>query len=225
LHGTVRIEDIEKKEMGILFDWNAEESKKDGTETNSIDDSLGEEPSIEEDTKASDANDTIEKDNAICALMLDEKLIELYADVDPSTTDLLLCMKPISSKIENIFSVSFTRKAVEEDADLAAKGRKIRYAAHVDRNPVEASRILKDLDEKGKSIFLMTIICDVSIQCLETFSVKDKSTGTIVSGSTEPEEVSHLVRFEITTNLDETRRLGSWRIVDWDDLLEGNVWY
>ena len=85
--------------------------------------------------------------------------------------------------------------------------------------------MLKDLEQEGKTISLFTIICDVSIQCLEVFAIKDKNTGAIVSGSTEPEEVSHLVRFEVVANMDGTRHLGSWRIVDWDDMLNGNVWY
>lgn len=183
--------------------------------------------STEETTEDAGAKETlVEEEDKLCTLMLEKKLIERYAKyVDPTTTDLILCMKPLSSKLENIFSVSFTREAVEKDASLAEAGRKMRYTAQVDRNPVEATRMLKDLDEKGKPISLFTIIADVSIQCLEAFAVKDKSTGEILSGSTEPEEVSHLVRFEVTTNLDGSRRLGSWRIVDWDDLLEGNVWY
>lgn len=219
-HNTVPIDDIDKEDMGIIFDTehlNVEEEEKEEEEAPDNEDS--------KETSEKDAtNETNEEQDEVCSLRLEKRLIELYANVDPTTTDLSLCMKPLSSKLENVFSVIFTRDTVQEDASLAEAGRKMRYESRVARNPLEVSRILKELDQKKKPIALFTIIADVSIHCLEAFCVKDKSTGAIVNGSTDPQEVTHLVRFEVTTNLDG-RHLGSWRIVDWDDLLEGNVWY
>lgn len=203
----VPVNEIDKEDIGIIFDT-------EGMKSQAADEELVEE---------GEANETSE--DTLCSLMLEKRLVELYASVDPMTTDLLLCMKPISSKLENIFSVIFTRETVEADDTLAEVGRKMRYESRVLRNPLEVSRLLKDLDEKGKPIGFFTIIADVSIHCLEAFAVKEKGTGIIVSGSTESQEVTHLVRFEVTTILDGKRRLGSWRIVDWDDLLSGNVWY
>lgn len=247
-HQPVPADEIDKEDLGIVFDTEnldapskstqAEDGENQETEEETDskppeedadskspeEDADSKPPKEDAESKASEEN--VEEEEMLCSLMLEKKLIELYTNaVDPSTTDLLLCLKPLSSKLENVFSVIFTREAVEEDSSLAEAGRKMRYESRVTRNPMEVSRMLKDLDDKQKPIALFTIMADVSIQCLETFAVKDKSTGTIVSGSTDPQEVTHLVRFEVTTDLDGGRHLGSWRIVDWDDLLEGNVWY
>jgi len=249
---AVPVENIDKEEMGIVFDAadlrkndsepteksTASESIEEDAKSKSIDESAESkvtESKATEDDGATDSTDESEKnkstekpkeeDDMLCSHILEKKLIELYANVDPSTTDLLLCMKPLSSKLQNVFSVIFTREIIEEDASLVEKGRSMRYASRVTRDPLEVTRMLNDLDEKGKPIALFTVIADVSIQCLEAFAVTDKTTGDIVSGSKESQEVTHLVRFEVTTNLEGGRHLGEWRIVDWDDLLEGNVWY
>lgn len=42
-----------------------------------------------------------------------------------------------------------------------------------------------------------------------------------------PRDVQHLVRFEmvIRESMDEGLEIGRWQIVDWDDLLEGNIFF
>lgn len=42
-----------------------------------------------------------------------------------------------------------------------------------------------------------------------------------------PRDVQHLVRFEmvIRESTDEGLEIGRWQIVDWDDLLEGNIFF
>jgi len=215
---SVPIQNIDQEEFGIIHDSDALSVEKDTPDNVSNEDSNTSNTTAEEHQPSS-------VEDSYCNSMLEQKLIDFYDSVDPSNTSVLLCMKPISSKIENIFSVSFSRNMVQEDASLVEIGRKMRYAAQVDRNPMEAARMLKTLEEKGKSINFFTVICEVSIQCLEAFVVRDKNTGAIVSGSTEPEKVLHLVRFEVVVNMDGTSHLNSWRIVDWDDMLNGNVWY
>lgn len=204
---AVPMNEIDKEELGIVFD--SAQQKETGMD-----------PVKQEENESKDSPEDI-----YCSRMLEKKLMDLYANVDPTTTDLLFCMKPTSSKLESVFSVIFTREAVEEDASLVEAGRKMRELSRVARNPLEVSRILKELDQQKKPIAFFTIIVDVSIQCLEAFCVKEKSSGKIINGSESPQEVTHLVRFEVSTDLDKKRRLGSWRIVDWDDLLGGNVWY
>jgi len=81
------------------------------------------------------------------------------------------------------------------------------------------------------------------IDCEEVFQVVDAGTGKVVQGMTgniskagniqeskqlEGENVTHLVRFEMPTFRGaepSERELGSWKIIDWDDLLHGNVWH
>lgn len=82
---------------------------------------------------------------------------------------------------------------------------------------------------------LITVIAQVSIHCREVFCVKDVATGEILQGyeDNNPRDVTHLVRFEIVVR-DEFSDfgwgaglgfIGRWQITDWDDLLDGNVWF
>ena len=70
---------------------------------------------------------------------------------------------------------------------------------------------------------------DVSIDCLEKFHVKDRIEGRVIQGDeNEEKQVTHLVRFEMQTTKGDNpreRELGSWYIIDIDDMLEGNVWH
>jgi hypothetical protein len=79
-----------------------------------------------------------------------------------------------------------------------------------------------------------TVIAEASVKCNEFFQVKDRNTGKVVQGMEDDsaeEEVVHLVRFEVVTdekneNGEEgEREIGSWKIIDVDDLLEGNVFH
>eukprot|EP00984_Skeletonema_dohrnii_P028354 scaffold18322_cov96-Skeletonema_dohrnii-CCMP3373.AAC.6 len=76
---------------------------------------------------------------------------------------------------------------------------------------------------------LITIIAQVSIHCREVFCVKDVATGEILQGYDDqnPRDVTHLVRFEIVVEdeLEPELKVGRWQITDWDDLLDGNVWF
>jgi len=87
------------------------------------------------------------------------------------------------------------------------------------------------IDKEYKDqIVPMTLVAQASIECDEIFWVKDTETGTVVQGDADGQmrNVSHLVRFEMVVNYDlETgeSEIGTWKITDWDDLLDGNIWY
>jgi hypothetical protein len=74
-----------------------------------------------------------------------------------------------------------------------------------------------------------TVIADVVIKCTEFFQVKDALTGTIIQGmedEREGDEVIHVVRFEVVTEKEDGgRKIGSWKIIDFDDMLNGNVFH
>ena len=75
-----------------------------------------------------------------------------------------------------------------------------------------------------------TVIAEASVRCKEFFQVKDKNTGHVIQGMedyAEEEEVVHLVRFEVVTDETEEgeKEVGTWKIIDIDDLLEGNVFH
>mmetsp|Transcript_22833 Transcript_22833/g.32690 ORF Transcript_22833/g.32690 Transcript_22833/m.32690 type:complete len:140 (-) Transcript_22833:131-550(-) len=77
-----------------------------------------------------------------------------------------------------------------------------------------------------------TGIVQVLVMCDEVFCVSDLATGKVYQGYNDGKvrSVPHVVRLEVdmsytiseTVSFDE---MGSFRIVDWDDLLEGNIWY
>jgi hypothetical protein len=75
-----------------------------------------------------------------------------------------------------------------------------------------------------------TVIAQVLISCGEIFHVRDLGLNETIQGDPEEKlrEVVHLVRFEMVVSMDaETgvSTLGHWQITDWDDLLDGNIFY
>jgi len=86
-----------------------------------------------------------------------------------------------------------------------------------------------DHDHHGP-IMQVTVVAQVSIQCEEIFMVTDTETGDVVQGDAEGNvnDVTHLVRFEIVVDMNaETGEIdiGNWQITDWDDLLDGNMFF
>jgi len=89
----------------------------------------------------------------------------------------------------------------------------------------------------GKSA--ITIVAQVSINCREIFCVQNVDSGDIIQGDVRPRDVTHLVRFEMVVREklvdvdsqedpddgDWDMELGQWQITDWDDLLDGNVFF
>ena len=77
-----------------------------------------------------------------------------------------------------------------------------------------------------------TVIAQVLVTCDEVFSVTDAATGMLIQGDGEKQRVYHLVRLEVavkqkipTGGGKATNEVGSWQIVDWDDLVGGNLWF
>jgi len=83
-------------------------------------------------------------------------------------------------------------------------------------------------DDEG--VIQMTVVAQAVIECDEVFYVRDVGSGEIVQGDGDGKvnEVLHLVRFEMVVDWDWQRRemhTGNWQITDWDDLLDGNIYY
>lgn len=84
-----------------------------------------------------------------------------------------------------------------------------------------------DADE---NVIAYTIVAQITIFCKEKFRTIDVLTGECVQGDRNANEriVPHLIRFERVTKYNTEKRqyfLGQWKITDWDDLLDGNIWY
>ena len=79
--------------------------------------------------------------------------------------------------------------------------------------------------------YTRTVIAAATIECSEFFQVRDARDGVVVRGmedGQEAEGVVHNVRFEVVTEKSDDgmgRKVGSWKIIDIDDLLEGNVFH
>uniref|UniRef100_A0A7S3VE54 Uncharacterized protein n=1 Tax=Chaetoceros debilis TaxID=122233 RepID=A0A7S3VE54_9STRA len=89
----------------------------------------------------------------------------------------------------------------------------------------------EQMDRRGDSTMQITVVAQVAVDCDEIFVVRDIESGDVVQGDGNEElnEVTHLVRFETVLNLDSATgeiEIGSpWQITDWDDLMDGNIWF
>jgi hypothetical protein len=190
-----------------------------------------------------------------CNYMLEPTLISLYRSAHTYCKHKLqikLRSKPKSAQIQSLFLVPFlTRAEVEDNISLKHSFRNIVKALHHESQQrgrelsyFEIGNIVAEqLDimsanqmmRRRKSghdedVVQMTVISQVAIQCDEIFVVRDTDTGDIVQGDAKENtnEVTHLVRFETVIDLDmETRetQIVGWQITDWDDLLDGNIWF
>ena len=138
---------------------------------------------------------------------------------------------------------------------LQSKHKEAYLAGRERLNPIEVGKFItqelqnvmeqsaKLSDDRMASI---TIVAQVSIQCKEIFCVRDVDSGVVLQGCGEDvhhaRDVTHLVRFEMVVrerlvsddavstmeNEDDGKweiEMGRWQITDWDDLLDGNVFF
>jgi len=172
--------------------------------------------------------------------MMEKRLLNLY---HPSAHDIYFQLKPIASRLESAFLVtSITRKDVIENPSLKGAYTNISNEWKKSKSVSILRQMADELHSKTshKGAY-RSIIVDVSVDCLEAFQITDKETGTIVQSSggdegdlfeedkiKEENVVTHLVRFEMVTSKGKNRNernLGTWQIIDIDDMLNGNVWH
>jgi hypothetical protein len=225
------------------FDVDFEHTIDPNPLTNSEDNNLS---SI---TETKESQSQTEEQEESC--MLQQSLRNLYQSArqhsHPNKINILLRTLPISASIESMFPIfGLSRNLVQNHPNLRHSYRNL--VKEIQRkeqemgsklNPIQVGTIIMNgflslmdqsakLSPNGKGV--ITIIAQVSIQCQEVFCVKDVETGEILQGDGQSREVTHLVRFEIVLreNFDKgpwDMEIGRWQISDWDDLLEGNVWF
>lgn len=162
--------------------------------------------------------------------MLEENLRNLYKHIVPSSINLKLKVTPVDCRLESIFLIPmFTRDDVREEPSMKGSYKRIEEQFAKSGSSPEVAEMMKKLAEDTKFSGKRSIIADVSVDCLEIFQVNDCATGELLQGSDMAEgPVTHLVRFEMATTKGSEkgqREMGSWQIIDWDDMLEGNVWH
>lgn len=182
--------------------------------------------------------------------MLDSHLISLYRSAHTygkHKLHITLRSRPTGAEIMSLFVLPFlTRKEVHDNVALKHSFRNILSAINEEElergYPLSSFQLAnitaEKLDEmaknqmrrRGDKTMQMTIVAQVAVQCDEVFVVKDTDSDTIIQGdeSQEFKSVIHLVRFEIVVdmnNQDGKAQIGQWIITDWDDLLDGNVFW
>lgn len=169
-----------------------------------------------------DKNDWTDEDliaaNNFCNATLDDSLRKQYSSIDLDKFDVKLRVQPTSHQIEFAYCLPLTRELVAKEPSLKETYREI-LQSDVPVHALSSSKLSELEEELLNKSRTSTVFIDVSIECLERFQVLDKTTGELVQGSEEDRSVMHLVRFEMQSD-NET-----WKIVDWDDLLKGNIWH
>ena len=168
--------------------------------------------------------------------MMDKNLIAKYSSTDPEKKmHLKLSIRPMKVALQHIFAVPLLSRAiVEEKPHLKGAYREIERLFSENKSYAEVKEKTSDLMTeigRGRS-YTRTVVVDMTIECMEYFQLKDASTGIVLQGmqdDDEEEEVVHNIRFEVVTQKGEDgqgRELaGGWKVIDIDDLLEGNVFH
>jgi hypothetical protein len=178
--------------------------------------------------------DTSLGQNEYLTSMIDQNLLARYKLVDPDSVLVNLYIKPLSAKLEHIFAIPLlTRDVVNQKPHLKGGYLRIEKAFEESKSYDTVREMTHALaDEVGRNNFKRTVVAEVSIRCLEIFQVKDAASGNLLRGTQDQDvedEVVHVVRFEVVTDKKEDgekgREVGNWKIIDWDDLLEGNSFH
>lgn len=203
----------------------------------------------DEETSPEDANESSSQDEQFS--MLQQSLRNLYQSArqhtHPNKINIVLRTQPQSAVIESMFPVfGLSRSLVQNHPNLRHAYRNIAKEIQRKENevgkkldPIQVGKIIMNgfltlmdqsakLSTDGKGV--ITIIAQVSIKCHEIFCVKDVDSGEMLQGDGQARDVMHLVRFEIVLKENFEKgpwdmEIGRWQITDWDDLLEGNVWF
>ncbi|KAL7544178.1 hypothetical protein ACHAWF_007560 [Thalassiosira exigua] len=138
--------------------------------------------------------------------MLDKSLLKQFTLPNHERLHLKLTLRqPIKATLQSIFVVPLLSRDITFDL---------------------ANEIGND-----KDLYTRTVVADALITCNEFFQVKDALTGAVVQGMEDDvaeEETVHSVRFEVVSQGSRDgsgRKLGSWKIIDIDDMLDGNVFH
>lgn len=172
-------------------------------------------------------------ENEYLTSMVDKNLLARYQLVDTESIHLKLSITPTSAKLQHLFAIPMlTREIVEQKPELTGAYLRIEKEFEETKSYDRVREMTYALaDDVGRDSYKRTVIAEAVIQCSEFFQVRDAATGEILRGmedEDDAEEVAHLVRFEVVTDKKDDgqgRDRGNWKIIDWDDLLEGNVFH
>jgi len=181
------------------------------------------------------------------------KLYQSAHDSGKDQMQIVLQTKPVAASLQSIVWIPFlSRSLVEQRPELRQSF--LNLAEELERHEKELGRPITQFEAmkvggafaealagasmqhfNDKHIWESTLIAQVLVECDEIFSVTDLRTNQVIQGHADGKirRVSHLVRLEnkMETHFPENAArssahyVGSWQITDWDDLLDGNLWY
>ena len=180
--------------------------------------------------------------------MMDKQLLQKYeslADGNNNTNhnlQLKLVIRPMEATLQHIFAVPMlTRDIVEKHPHLKGGYQRIEACFQESGSYQQVRDMTMEIANSIGPSFQRTVIAEAVIRCREFFQVVDLRDGSVVQGmqnddtssgssgsEEEEEEVYHVVRFEVVTDKSDSgegREVGSWKIIDLDDMLDGNVFH
>ena len=185
---------------------------------------------------------TIDKDDL--NEMVDENLLKLYESArefgkESMNVKLEMTTTPVDvqqPEVVNLFVFPFLSRSMLHEVS----GFQHRYKRMIDAiamndwtlTRTELDDIMMRWVDKGWTE--STVIAQVLVPCDEVFYVKDAVTGEVLQGHGDEKvrRVLHLVRFEMVVKsyykndgswIPIRNELGTWKLTDIDDLLEGNL--
>lgn len=225
-------EKLDSKESKIENDTAKQNNESETTTTSTADDKDESENSLDEIQ-----NETEE----FVSAMLEESLLNIYTPLSEGEQKwgMKFQMKPLRWRLESAFVIPmFTRDDVKAKPKLKGSYQAIEkefaQSGNIQLIREMGDQLAEETDFSGKRV----IIADVSVDCLESIQFIDTEAAADANNNgneskedvneNEISEVTHLVRFEMVTSKDEStskRKIGSWQIIDWDDMLQGNIWH
>jgi len=225
-------EDVLKNIWSKVCDKIDEELLVKTTSDNNDQDKTTEDLSLSSSPKS---NNTSIENNDYLNLMMDQRLLQQYQHLmnnnNSNNIQIRLVLKPIAAKLENIFAIPMlTRDIVTSKPHLKGAYQRLEAVYKETKSYAEVKQKTYELAEQvGLESAKRTVIAEATITCLEYFQVRDISTNEIIQDMTDPdnEKAVHLVRFELVTDrgTNGKREIGNWKLIDIDDLLEGNVFH
>jgi hypothetical protein len=185
--------------------------------------------------------------------MIEENLKELYQSAHASgrqNLQITLQTKPVGAKFMSCFWIPYlTRQEVKTKPAMRRCFHNVRAQIESELEALEAPStmdayklIMRELEEFSKrqttdnehySTVESTVVALIQVECDEVFSVVDLETQQVLQGHADQKvrRVQHVVRLEQVTKwiMHDTQGFyvenGPWQITDWDDLLDGNIFF
>jgi hypothetical protein len=197
--------------------------------------------------------DTSEESKINVDDMIEENLKELYQSAHAcgrQNLQIRLRTKPVGAKFISCFWIPYlTRQEVKTKPAMRRCFQNIRAQIESELDKLESPStmdayklIMRELEEFSKrqttdyehySTVESTVIALIQVDCDEVFSVIDLETQQLLQGHADQKvrRAQHVVRLEQVTKwiMHDTHGFyverGRWQITDWDDLLDGNVFF